>query len=48
VEVLNPKGISIDWDLEEVFEHFKTQIQEQNWVVDSEDIGVASATGSWT
>ena len=41
-------SISIDWELEEVFEHFKTQIQEQNWVVDSEDIGVASATGSWT
>lgn len=41
-------SISIDWKLEEVFEHFKTQIQEQNWVVDSENIGVASATGSWT
>lgn len=41
-------SVKIDWDIEEVFEHFKAQIQEQNWVSDSENVGVASATGSWT
>lgn len=41
-------NVNLDWDLAELYDHFKTQIEEQGWVLDSENTGTASATGSWT
>ena len=41
-------SLSIDWEIEEVFNHFSDQISGQEWVVDSQNIGSSSATGSWT
>ncbi len=37
-----------DWEIASVYEHFKLQIEEQGWQLDSEDAGAATATGSWT
>ncbi len=36
-----------DMTLEEVFTHFKSQIESQGWALDSENIGSATASGSW-
>ncbi|NKB33481.1 MAG: hypothetical protein GKR91_10325 [Pseudomonadales bacterium] len=41
-------AIEIDWDLEEVYQHFADQISEQDWMLDSESIGSLTATGTWT
>lgn len=41
-------NIRIDWSIDAVYAHFKDQIQEQGWELDSENIGVASANGTWT
>lgn len=41
-------NLNIDWDIDEVFNHISEQLIEQQWVVDSQNIGTSSATGSWT
>ena len=41
-------NVNIDWEIEEIFRHFKDQIEDQDWLLDSENVGAASATGSWT
>lgn len=41
-------NLRIDWSIEEVFSHFSEQITDQSWVLDSESIGSATATVSWT
>lgn len=41
-------SLQTDWKIEEVFEHFSTQIVEQSWIGDSQNIGTSSAIGSWT
>ncbi len=41
-------SINIDWEIEEVYEHFKSQIEEQGWELDAENVGSSSATGTWT
>lgn len=41
-------SLDIDWEIEEVFNHFAEQISDQEWTVDSQNIGTASASGSWT
>jgi len=41
-------NFSIEWELEEVFQHFAEQIVEQGWILDAESIGSITATGSWT
>lgn len=41
-------GLNIDWDIEEVFEHFMAQIDAQQWAIDSQNIGTSSAIGVWT
>lgn len=40
-------NVNVDWEIEETFQHFKNQIEDQDWVLDSENVGAASATGSW-
>ena len=40
--------IEIDWELEEVYQHFATQLSEQGWLLDSESIGNVSGQGIWT
>lgn len=40
--------VEIEMDLEEVFQHFSEQIIEQGWSSDSESVGTATATGTWT
>lgn len=42
------EDLSIDWEIDAVFEHFKTQIENQGWELDSENTGSASAVGTWT
>lgn len=41
-------NVNLDWKLDELYDHFKTQIEGQGWALDSENLGSASATGSWT
>lgn len=41
-------NFSIDWELQDVFQHFAEQIVEQGWAQDTESIGSITATGSWT
>lgn len=41
-------SLKSDWDMDDVFSHFKDQIVEQGWIPDSENIGEASAIGTWT
>ena len=41
-------NVNVEWEIDEVFRHFKEQIEDQNWQLDSEVVGAASATGSWT
>ena len=41
-------NVNIDWEIEEIFRHFKEQIEGQDWLLDSENVGAVSATGSWT
>ena len=41
-------NLNIDWGIEEVFSHFAEQIRNQDWALDSESIGTATAFGSWT
>ena len=33
--------------IDELFQHFETQIEAQDWEIDSQNIGSASASGSW-
>ncbi|MCH8264626.1 MAG: hypothetical protein IIC10_04435 [Proteobacteria bacterium] len=40
-------NVNVEWEIGEVFRHFKEQIEDQNWQLDSEIVGAASATGSW-
>ena len=40
--------VEIEMDLEDVFQHFADQIVEQGWSSDSESVGTATATGTWT
>lgn len=40
--------VEIEMNLEEVFRHFAEQIIEQEWSSDSESVGTATATGTWT
>jgi hypothetical protein len=41
-------SFALDWDLEEVYEHFSDQMDEQGWTLDAESIGSVTATGTWT
>jgi len=41
-------SLAIAWPLEEVFDHFASQLAEQDWAVDSRSVGSVSATGTWT
>ncbi len=41
-------NLSIDWPIDEVYAHFKAQIEEQGWQLDSENIGNATVNASWT
>jgi hypothetical protein len=36
--------VNIDWKLDELYSHFKTQIEEQGRALDSENLGKVSAT----
>ena len=40
--------VEIDWNLEEVYRHFASQLSEQGWSLDSESIGTVSGQGIWT
>jgi hypothetical protein len=40
--------LAIDWSIDEIYEHFATQIAEQGWSSDSAATGAMVATGSWT
>ena len=40
--------VEIDMDLDNVYQHFAEQIVEQGWNSDSESVGTATATGTWT
>lgn len=37
-----------EMELDEVYQYFKTQIEDQGWSLDSETVGRASASGTWT
>ena len=41
-------NFTIQWELEEVYEHFAEQIVELGWTLDAESLGSVTATGSWT
>lgn len=47
-EIESKANLRIDWEIEDVYSHFSEQISDQGWVVDAENIGTASAIGSWT
>ncbi|MFT4862817.1 MAG: hypothetical protein ACI95C_002041 [Pseudohongiellaceae bacterium] len=40
-------SLTSDSPIDEVFEHFESQIEAQGWTVDSQNVGTASAFGSW-
>lgn len=40
--------LNIDWEIDAVFNHISEQISDQDWTIDSENIGTSSATGNWT
>ena len=41
-------ALTIDWSVDEVFEHFATQIGEQGWQLDTSALGTQAAMGIWT
>ncbi len=40
--------LTIDWEVDAIYEHFAEQILEQGWEADSDATGAVAATGSWT
>lgn len=41
-------NFTLEWELEEVYEHFAEQIVEQGWTLDAESMGSITAAGTWT
>lgn len=39
--------VNVDWEIEQLYSHFKTQVEDQAWELDSENIGNSTAFGSW-
>lgn len=41
-------SIEVDWDIDALYRHLRTQIDAQGWSLDSESVGELSATGTWS
>ncbi len=39
--------VNVDWEIEQLYAHFKTQVENQAWELDTENIGSSTAIGSW-